>query len=103
MPYGLKRMIKRVAAVCVAGAVPGWAQQEINAVEEGKKAFETYGCVVCHVVDKDDQSLRTGPTLHGLFTSEPRAFEVKVTAIVSCESFLLSSHFAKLNAVFVFN
>ena len=60
----------------VAGTVPGLAQQEVDAVAEGKKAFELYGCQVCHVVAKDDDSLRTGPTLYGLFLSEPREREV---------------------------
>lgn len=58
--------------------IPGMAQQEINAVAEGKKAFETYGCMVCHVVSKDDKSLRTGPSLYGLFVNEPREREVAV-------------------------
>ena len=56
-------------------AFPGWAQ-EVDAVAEGKTAFELYGCVVCHAVAKDDASLRIGPNLHGLFLNEPREREV---------------------------
>ena len=56
--------------------LPVWAQVEVDAVAEGKKAFETYGCMVCHTVSKDDDSLRTGPTLHGLFVTEPRERDV---------------------------
>ena len=48
-------------------SLPVFAQQEIDAVVEGKKAFETYGCTVCHAIDKADKSFRTGPNLYGLF------------------------------------
>ncbi|MEC7861543.1 MAG: hypothetical protein VYC70_02820, partial [Verrucomicrobiota bacterium] len=60
---------------------PVFAQQEIDAVIEGRKAFETYGCTVCHAIDKADKSFRTGPNLYGLFHTEPRGREV-----VSAES-----------------
>ena len=50
--------------------------EDYNAVEEGKKSFEALGCAVCHVVDKNDNSLRTGPSLYGLFLNEPREREV---------------------------
>jgi len=64
----------RVALMFAALALPGWAQ-EVDAVAEGKTAFELYGCVVCHAVAKDDASLRIGPNLHGLFLNEPRERE----------------------------
>ncbi|MED5472182.1 MAG: c-type cytochrome, partial [Verrucomicrobiota bacterium] len=57
-------------------SLPVLAQQEIDAVIEGKKAFETYGCVVCHAIDKADKSFRTGPNLYGLFHTDPRDREV---------------------------
>lgn len=37
-------------------AIPGWAQ-EVDAVAEGRTAFELYGCVVCHAVARDDATL----------------------------------------------
>ena len=52
------------------------AQQEIDAVAEGKNAFEIFGCIVCHAVEKNDASVRTGPNLHGLFLSTPRQREI---------------------------
>ena len=62
-------------------SLPVIAQQEIDAVVEGRKAFETYGCTVCHAIDKADKSFRTGPNLYGLFHTNSRKREV-----VSAES-----------------
>ena len=31
-------------------------------VEHGKKTFELWGCAVCHVTTKEDNSIKTGPT-----------------------------------------
>ena len=53
-------------------ALPVSAQEEVNAVAQGKQAFATYGCITCHVVDKNDNSLRTGPSLYGLFVNDVR-------------------------------
>ena len=36
----------------LATTVPALAQQDIDAVAEGKNAFEIFGCIVCHAVDK---------------------------------------------------
>ena len=49
--------------------------REVNAVEEGHKAFATY-CAACHATSLDDNSLKTGPNLFGLFLNEPREREV---------------------------
>ena len=57
-------------------SLPVIAQQEIDAVVEGRKAFETYGCTVCHSIDKADKSFKTGPNLYGLFHTNPRNREV---------------------------
>ena len=59
-------------------ALPVLAQEEVDAVAEGRQAFATYGCITCHVVDKDDNSLRTGPSLYGLFVNDSREREVSV-------------------------
>ena len=58
----------------------GSAQDEINAVIEGKKAFETYGCMVCHAVKDTDKSVRSGPNLYSLFQNTPRDREVLSSA-----------------------
>ena len=52
------------------------AQDEVDAVVEGKKAFETYGCMVCHAVNETDKSVRSGPNLYSLFQKTPRDREV---------------------------
>ena len=59
-------------------ALPVSAQEEVNAVTQGKQAFATYGCITCHVVDKNDNSLRTGPSLYGLFVNDAREREIIV-------------------------
>ncbi|GAA5478010.1 hypothetical protein Hhel01_01508 [Haloferula helveola] len=59
----------------------GWAMaqhEEVDAVAEGKKVFESVGCAECHTVEKGDLSLKSGPNLYGLFLSEPRDREVVV-------------------------
>ena len=58
----------------------GSAQDEVNAVLEGKKAFETYGCMVCHAVNDTDKSVRSGPNLYSLFQNTPRDREVLSSA-----------------------
>ncbi|MBT4228356.1 MAG: c-type cytochrome, partial [Verrucomicrobia bacterium] len=45
-------------------------------MKEGRLAFETYGCMVCHAVKKKDTTVRTGPNLYGLFLNQPREREV---------------------------
>ena len=71
MKKGLLSVISLFAIFSTA-----YAQKEVNAVEEGKKAFEVFGCAVCHSVAKGDTAFRTGPNLFGLFTNEPRDREV---------------------------
>jgi len=72
----LRAMTRSILIFFFLGCFPVLAQQEIDAVAEGKKAFATYGCVVCHAVAKDDKSFRTGPNLYGLFQNKPRDREV---------------------------
>jgi len=77
MAYGLKLMTGRVVFCLSAGfCLSGWGQEEVDAVAAGKKAFENYGCMVCHGVTKGDAAVRTGPPLHGLFLNDPRDREV---------------------------
>ncbi|MFP6874846.1 MAG: c-type cytochrome [Verrucomicrobiales bacterium] len=65
--------------VLVTGCSPLWGQDEFNAVDEGKNIFATMGCIECHVVAKDDNSLKTGPSLYGLFTTDARNRQVGIT------------------------
>ncbi|MGA0899431.1 MAG: c-type cytochrome [Luteolibacter sp.] len=50
--------------------------EEFDAVQHGKKVFESNGCNVCHAVDAIDDSVKTGPNLFGRFGSEPSAMTV---------------------------
>ena len=72
----LRAMTRSILIILFLGCFPVLAQQEIDAVAEGEKAFATYGCVVCHAVAKDDKSFLTGPNLYGLFQNKPRDREV---------------------------
>jgi hypothetical protein len=69
-------MIPRLLSVHALLCLSGLAQMEIDAVAEGRKAFENFGCMVCHGVAKDDPGTHTGPSLFGLFLNEPRLREV---------------------------
>ncbi len=60
----------------VLGSLPAVAGQEFDAVEHGKKVFESNGCNVCHAVAEKDDSVKTGPNLWGRFPSEPLAMEI---------------------------
>jgi hypothetical protein len=53
------------------------AGEKVNAVAEGRRVFESMGCIVCHATDKNDASAKTGPNLHGLFLNKPRMVTVK--------------------------
>ena len=48
------------------------AQEKIDAVAEGKNTFDTMGCMECHTTTASDDSIKTGPTLYGLFLNEAR-------------------------------
>jgi hypothetical protein len=50
--------------------------EQVNLVEKGKDAFQVWGCATCHAVDKDDLSIKSGPTLYNLFQATPRDREV---------------------------
>ncbi len=49
-----------------------FAQEQFDAVSEGKKTFDTMGCMECHVNSPNDDSLKTGPSLYGLFLTTPQ-------------------------------
>lgn len=51
--------------------------EKYDAVSEGKRIFESMGCMVCHATAKDDTSAKTGPNLYGLFLKNPRLVTVK--------------------------
>lgn len=49
---------------------------EVDLVQLGKETFDAVGCAECHAVAKDDNSVKTGPSLYGLFTTTPREHTV---------------------------
>ncbi|MFL6619990.1 MAG: hypothetical protein ACJ8MH_15410 [Povalibacter sp.] len=48
----------------------------VDTVALGKDTFESVGCSACHLVQKNDAAVSSGPNLFGLFRPEPRAREV---------------------------
>jgi len=59
----------------------GWAcaaDEQIDAVAEGKEIFQSIGCAECHTVEKGDMSVKSGPNLFGLFLGEPRERKVVI-------------------------
>jgi hypothetical protein len=73
----MKRPALAIAVAFGATCISALGQEEFDAVAEGKEVFSTMGCAECHVVEKDDDSLKTGPSLYGLFVNEAREREVK--------------------------
>lgn len=52
-----------------------WGEEQIDAVAQGKKVFESMGCIVCHSTAKEDASVKTGPNLYGVFLTQLREVE----------------------------
>ncbi len=75
--------MKKATSICIlpliaAGMAKG--QAEFDAVPEGKKVFESMGCIVCHSTLKDDASPKAGPNLYGVFLAKPRTVETVLAA-----------------------
>ncbi|MEJ6571761.1 MAG: c-type cytochrome, partial [Akkermansiaceae bacterium] len=56
--------------------MPMFGQEQFDAVAHGKEVFSSMGCIECHVTEKGDNSMKTGPNLYGLFLTEARDREV---------------------------
>jgi uncharacterized protein YheU (UPF0270 family) len=54
-------------------------QELVDFVSVGEKAFQDLGCTECHAVAANDQSMKTGPNLFGLFKNVPRDREIVET------------------------
>jgi mono/diheme cytochrome c family protein len=48
----------------------------VDTVALGKEMFESVGCSACHLVERSDTAVSSGPNLFGLFRAEPRVREV---------------------------
>ena len=68
--------MRRILLICTSLSQL-FAEQKINAVSEGKNVFDTMGCIECHTTSNQDDSIKTGPTLHGLFLDNPRQRKVQ--------------------------
>jgi hypothetical protein len=52
-------------------------------VAEGKKVFESMGCIVCHSMARDYASPKAGPNLYGVFEAMPRTVETVLAPLTS--------------------
>src|SRR5690606_1159706 len=52
----------------------------VDFVARGQEMYRALGCVECHTVKKNDNSMKTGPNLFGLFQTPPRDREIVETA-----------------------
>ncbi len=90
------RAARLAAAIILILPASRLAAEQVNMVEHGKKTFELWGCAVCHVTTKDDNSLKTGPTLYNSFTTTPRDLAVmtadgKKTTVKADRDYLMQS------------
>lgn len=61
--------------LCLALLPATLAAEEVNLVEKGKELFQVWGCAECHATTRDDNSIKTGPSLFNLFQKVPRERE----------------------------
>lgn len=70
---------------------------QINTVTLGKTAFTNRGCIECHATYTDEGTIKTGPSLYGLFQKEPKEITVfdpvakKNTKVIADKNYFLSS------------
>jgi hypothetical protein len=70
--------------------------EQINLVAKGDETFHLWGCSECHVSTKDDNSIKTGPSLYNLFQTQPRSIEVvdaagKKSTVTADHDYFMSS------------
>lgn len=68
-------LVGAIGVLLYGGTASG--AEKVDAVAEGKRIFESMGCVVCHATEKNDASAKTGPNLYGLFLNKPRMVAIK--------------------------
>jgi hypothetical protein len=64
--------MKSIVGISTAVLLSSLSAQEIDYVAKGKEIFYLWGCAECHVNAKDDNSIKTGPSLYNLFQLMPR-------------------------------
>ncbi|MGJ8695458.1 MAG: hypothetical protein ACSHYF_04020 [Verrucomicrobiaceae bacterium] len=57
-------------------ALPAFSQEKIDLVQLGRETFHAVGCAECHSEIKNDDAVKTGPGLYGLFQQKARKREV---------------------------
>ena len=72
--------------------------ESVNLVEQGKLTVGLWGCTECHVITKDDKSVKAGPSLYDVFHTEPRSIEVLLPATAT-KTTVKADHDYFLNSV----
>lgn len=79
----------------IALIAPAFGLDKFDAVAHGKEVFSSMGCVECHVIEKGDNSMKTGPNLFGLFLTEARSREIgpegERTKIIADKKYFVNS------------
>ena len=70
--FSLRRADFDAVKVPEVSGQPTNAAKLVDLVTLGETTFRGFGCVECHAIQRDDNSVKTGPNLFGLFTLEPR-------------------------------
>ena len=68
--------MKRLAPLATLALLTQLHAEEVNLVERGAEAFQLWGCATCHAIDKDDASIKSGPTLYNVFQNPARDRDV---------------------------
>jgi glucose/arabinose dehydrogenase len=68
--------MKRTAALAPLVLLAPLHAEQVNLVEKGAQAYQLWGCATCHAVDKNDASIKSGPTLYNVFQTPARDREV---------------------------
>jgi hypothetical protein len=68
--------MKSIALLIPLAALTPIRAEQVNLVQKGAEAYQLWGCATCHAIDKDDVSIKSGPSLYDLFQNEARDREV---------------------------
>ena len=70
--FSLRRADFSVVKVPAVSGQPTNTATLVDLVKQGEENFRGFGCIECHATQDNDPSVKTGPNLFGLFTTEPR-------------------------------
>jgi hypothetical protein len=69
---GKLMLMKAIIGMTLPLLIATLGAQEMDYVAKGKETFGLWGCSECHVSTKEDNSIKTGPSLYNLFQLQPR-------------------------------